>query len=328
MEPMGLDARICDGTIIRRASIFVALALLSGHVFAQDVPQPGANPSKPDASQPVDEVIVRGRRMSELRVELEKFVLEFVNKVTAPAAGRGYARWQRFLCVGVNNLRADAAQYIVDRISKEALELGLEPGEPGCQPEVIVIFTTDAKQLATFLVKHYKRAFLPGMGEGGMARNRDALDAFTQTDKPVRWWATSMPVDARVGTAAVTVPGTLGGPAYASDSGGGSRIHNMTVDAMRQVIIIVDGTKLHGTTWEQLGDYLAVVSLAQIRLETDPVAFDSILNLFSNPKAYSGLTDWDRTYLKTLYSNDQERVPAMQKVDLINRMTYTALGGE
>jgi len=272
---------------------------------------------------------VRGRRMSELRVELEKFVLEFVNKVTAPATGRGYARWHRFLCVGVNNLRADAAQYIVDRISKEALELGLEPGEPGCQPEVIVIFTTDAKQLATYLVKHYKRVFLPGMGEAGMARNRDALDAFVKTDKPVRWWQTSMPVDARMGAAAVTIPGAnQSGPAYATDSGGGSRIHSMTVDALQQIIIIVDGTKLHGTTWEQLGDYLAVVSLAQIRLETDPTAFDSILNLFSNPKAYSGLTDWDRTYLQTLYSDDQERVPAMQKIDLVNRMTYKALNGE
>jgi hypothetical protein len=303
---------------------------LSARVWAQDAPQPAASaPAKIDTSQPVDEVIVRGRRMSELRVELEKFVLEFVDKVTAPAAGRGYARWHRYLCVGVNNLRADAAQYIVDRISKEALELGLEPGEPGCQPEVIVIFTTDAKQLATYLVKHYKRVFLPGMGEGGMARNRDALEAFAQTDKPVRWWQTSMPVDARMGTAAVSIPGAnQGGPAYASDSGGGSRIHSMTVDALQQVIIIVDGTKLQGTTWQQLGDYLAVVSLAQIRLETDPTAFDSILNLFSNPKAYSGLTDWDRTYLQTLYSDDQERVPAMQKIDLINRMTHRALNGE
>ena len=273
---------------------------------------------------------MRGQRMSELRAELEKFVLEFVNKVTAPAAGRGYARWHRYLCVGVNNLRADAAQYLVDRISKEALELGLDPGEPGCQPQVVVIFTTDAKQLAAFLVKHYKRTFLPGMGEAGMARNRDALDNFARTDKPVRWWATSMPVDARMGTAAMTTLAQANqtGPAYASDSGGGSRVHSMTVDALQNVIIIVDGTKLHGTTWQQLGDYLAVVSLAQVRLETDPTAFDSILNLFSNPRAYSGLTDWDHTYLKTLYSNDQERVPAMQKVDLINRMTFHALNGE
>jgi hypothetical protein len=323
--------------LISRALGFAAIALLSAPAFAQDAPRPAAPArTETEASQP-DEIIVRGRRMSELRAELQKFVLEFLDDVTAPPAGRGYARWHRNLCVGVNNLRADAAQYLVDRISKEALELGLEPGEPGCQPQVVVIFTTDAQQLATFLVKHYKRAFLPGMGEGGMARNRDALDAFAESEKPVRWWATSMPVDARMGTAAVPSQNTQGGPAVAGDirapvvntgGGGGSRIHSGVVDALQQVIIIVDGTKLHGTTWEQLGDYLAVVSLAQIKLETDPAAFDSILNLFSNPKAYSGLTDWDRTYLKTLYSNDQERTPSLQKIDLLNRMTYHALNGE
>ena len=67
------------------------------------------------------------------------------------------------------------------------------------------------------------------------------------------------------------------------------------------MIIIVDATKLTGTTWQQLADYLAVVSLAQINPKTNPAAFDSILNLFSNPAAYSGLTDWDRSYFEALY---------------------------
>jgi hypothetical protein len=321
--------------MVRRASAFAAVALLSAHVFAQDAPPPAASVQpKTDASPAVDEVVVRGRRMSELRAELQKFVLEFVNKVSAPAAERGFARWHRFVCVGVHNLRADAAQYLVDRISKEALELGLEPGEPGCQPEVIVIFTTDAKQLAAYLIKHNKRLFLPGMGLGGMARNRDALDEFANTDKPVRWWAASMPVDANMGTVAVDLPSSEQGPVVAGDVRapvvnveGPSRVHSGIRDDLRTVIIIVDGTKLHGTTWQQLGDYLAVVSLAQVNLDADPTAFDSILNLFSNPKAYSGLTDWDRSYLHTLYSLNQERSPAVQRVDLVGQMTYRELTG-
>jgi len=316
------------------AIIAIAAALLSARVFAQDAPPPAAASSqtKVDASEPVDEIVVRGRRMSEVRAELQKFVQEFVGKVSAPAAGRGFARWHRYVCVGVYNLRADAAQYIVDRISKEALDLGLEPGEPGCAPEVLVIFTTDAKQLATTLVKKHKRLFLPGMGEGGMARNREALDEFSQSDKPVRWWATSTPVDARMGQAAVATVTSQGGPAVAGEVrapvvavAGPSRVHSGVVDALQQVIIIVDGTKLHGTTWEQLGDYLAVVSLAQVNLDADPAAFDSILNLFTNPKAYSGLTDWDKSYLKTLYLLDQERTPPVQRIDLVGQMTYREL---
>lgn len=325
-------------TSIKRTFLFAVAALLAVHmtrVSAQDTPAPAATPAKPSSnasSEPIDEVIVRGRRMSEVRAELQKYVQEFVGKVSAPAAGRGFARWNRRVCVGVHNLRPDAAQYIVDRISKEALELGLDPGEPGCAPEVIIIFTTDAQKLAEYLVKHNKRLFLPGMGEGGMARNRDALDAFAQSDKPVRWWATSMPVDARLGQVATATEADRGAPAVAGEVRapvvtvlGPSRVHSGVVDALSHVIVIVDGSKLHGTTWEQLGDYLAVVSLAQVRFEADPSAFDTILNLFSNPKAYSGLTDWDRSYLKTLYLLDQERTPAVQTINFVGQMTYQEL---
>ena len=77
----------------------------------------------------------------------------------------------------------------------------------------------------------------------------------------------------------------------------------------------------HGTTWQQLADYLAVVSLAQINPDADLAAFDSILNLFSNPNAYSGLTDWDRSYIRALYSYDPEQTPVVQRNELVTQMT-------
>ena len=91
------------------------------------------------------------------------------------------------------------------------------------------------------------------------------------------------------------------------------------------VVIIVDSKKLTGPTWQQLGDYLAVVSLAQVDLAASPAAFDSILNLFTNPKAYSGLTDWDRTYVKALYQFDQERIPRLQHGELTARCCASSL---
>ena len=97
---------------------------------------------------------------------------------------------------------------------------------------------------------------------------------------------------------------------------------------MWRVLIIVDSTKLTGTTWQQLGDYLALVSLAQIDLGTSPKTFDSILNLFTNPAAYSGLTDWDRTYVRSLYEFDQERKPQLQRSALTSEMLRFALGPE
>lgn len=109
---------------------------------------------------------------------------------------------------------------------------------------------------------------------------------------------------------------------------GPSRIHSGTRDDLQYVIIIVDTTQLNGTTWQQLADYLAVVSLAQIDPNTNPGGFDSILNLFANPGAYSGLTDWDRSFVHALYAFDQERLPSLQRNDIISRIARRELASE
>jgi hypothetical protein len=306
---------------------FVAIAVLLGApVLAQDAPRPTAATSdkKAESSQQ-DEVVVRGRRMSDIQADLEKFVLEFVGNVAAPAPARGYARWQQHVCIGVQNVQSDVAQYIVDRISKEAVDVGLKPGDPGCTPAVSIIFSTDAKQLATELVTKRARMFMPLMGSGGAAATREALDAFAKSDKPVRWWHTSIPTDAHSGRPAVGASPIGSGPDDAAPTGvteGPSRIHSGIRDDLLQVIIIVDAKKLQGMSWEQLADYLTVVSLAQVNPDADVSAFDSILNLFSNPKAYSGLTDWDRSYIRALYSYDQEGTPVVQQSALVSEMTH------
>jgi hypothetical protein len=131
-----------------------------------------------------------------------------------------------------------------------------------------------------------------------------------------------MPVDARTGAPAIELPGArLCGAQYCPPQvnvAGPSRIHSGTRDDLQYVVIIVDATKLTGTTWQALADYLAVVSLAQIDPKTSPTTFDSILNLFSNPAAYSGLTDWDRSFVHALYAFDQERVPRAQLGDIVS----------
>lgn len=278
--------------------------------------------SAPEAPDVGDEVIVRGQRMSDIEDGLRVEIGKFIGEIAATPAGRGFARWDRSVCIGVHNLEQTAAQYVVDRVSKLALDVGLMPGEPGCGPNVIIIFTTDGRQLATHLVEN-ERKFLRPTGEGGVHRGLAGLDKFAESDKAVRWWQLSMPVSAQSGIAAIELANGLGPPVIGV--AGPSRIHSGIVDALQRVIIIVDSTKLTGTTWQQLGDYLAVVSLAQVDLESNPAAFDSILNLFTNPKAYSGLTDWDRTYVQALYQFDQERNPKLQQGELTGEMLRLAL---
>ena len=308
------------------APVLAALMAAPG-VAQESSPQKAA--STADASQPVDEVIVRGRRLGEIDKDLRIYIDKFLDKVAKPANGRGYARWHRSVCIGVHNLETTAAQYVVDRISRQALDLGLEAGEPGCTPQVNIVFATNAKETASLMVEHQPRVFRPMAGFAGTDLGRSALDEFVKSDRPVRWWHVSMPVSAHNGGLAIEVPGARQcGEAYCPPQvtvEGPSRIHNGTIDELWDVIIIVDATKLSGTTWQQLADYLAVVSLAQINPKTDPAEFDSILNLFSNPAAYSGLTDWDRSYLRAIYAFDQERVSTAQHDEIVGRIADTQL---
>lgn len=298
-----------------------ALALLTARASAQqDAAADGGSASgaQRDSSAVIDEVVVRGRRLSEIEFDIRDYITDFVVEVAASPPGRGYARWRDRVCVGVHNLRTAAAQYLVDRISRLALDMGLEPGEPGCAPEVIIVFATDADAVASDLVENEPRLFRPVAGHAGMNLPLAALDRFRQSDEPVRWWHVSMPVDARTGQPAIKLPGSRRAPVVAV--AGPSRIHSGISDDLRRAIIIVDVEQISGLTWEQLGDYLALISLAQIEPDANPAAFDSILNLFRTPEYYSGLTDWDRSYLRALYTFDQERYPELQRSAVVDRI--------
>jgi hypothetical protein len=307
----------------RRASKtcpLIVVATLAGQAFGQ-VPDTGEPATGQTQSRQVDEeVIVRGLRLSEVEFDLPSYVREFVAEVAAVPMGAGFARWRRGVCVGVNNLEATAAQYIADRVSILADEIGLEAGEPGCNPNVMIIFALNAKELAANLVENEPRLFRPSMGECCMQLGLAALDEFVESDKPVRWWHVSAPVSAMSGQLAID--GASGNPFDFPmvTVAGPSRIHSGIVDELQHVLILVDPSKLRGKSWQQIGDYLAVVSLAQIDLNTDPGEFDSILNLFTNGAAYSGLTDWDRSFVQALYDIDLERLPQLQRNQLVTRI--------
>lgn len=311
--------------LLRRiAAGLLAALLLSSNVSGQEASSEANSRAEPEAAVADETVIVRGRRLSEIELELElrDYIRDFIDEVAAPARSRGYARWQRGFCTGVHNLDATVAQYIIDRISSLAQELGVEPGEPGCSPQVNIVFVTNARETASLLVEREPRVFRPIFGNAGMDLGLEALDEFTQSEKAVRWWHVSMPVDARTGAPAVRFPGQ---PPPVILKTGVSRLYNGIRDDLRYVIVIVDSSKLAGTTWQQLADYLAVVSLAQIDPWAEPTEFDTILNLFSNPAAYSGLTDWDRSYLQALYTFDQERDARLQRSLIVRRIARREL---
>jgi hypothetical protein len=271
---------------------------------------PGPAPAPPPAApqqEAVDlgEVTVTGR-------SLDSLIRQFVHEVAAPNRNRGIARWNRRICVGVANLRTEPAQYIVDRVSTVASDLGVEPGGPGCTPNVIIVASDDPDGLSRTLVESRRAAFRTG--GSGMDRGRAALDAFVESDAPVRWWQVSMPTDSATGGRAVRIPGDCATPCLGAMDfapvihiNGASRLTTQIIDYIFRTVIVLDVDQVSRVSGEQLADYVAMVTLAQIDPQADTSRYATILNVFDDPTAPAGLTDWDKAYLTGLYSAERAR---------------------
>lgn len=251
----------------------------------------------------VEDIVVNGRPLDEL-------VGDFVSEISRPASRRGLARWQGELCVGVVNLPTAHAQYMVDRISDVAAEVGLEPGQPGCSPRVVIVATDNGARFARAMVERSSGGF--NLRSRQTDAGTRALREFQNSNRAVRWWHTSLPVDSENGQLAIRLPGQVGNDgeptAPVVNVFAASRLNSQIRDDLFRVVIIVDVDKLQGTTFEQLTDYVALVSLAQIDADAQTAGYDTIMNLFNGSGAPSSLTDWDLGYLQALYSSHPDRI--------------------
>lgn len=262
------------------------LAMLAA-VLALSAGGQDAAPQDPPETR-LDDVVVDGRTLREL-------VRDFTSEVVAPPVGRGPARWDQKVCVGVANLRREAAQVIVDRVSAIALEVGLEIGEPGCSPNILILASEDGKGAARAMVEAAPRAFRPGYA--GASRSVRQLELFQDSDAAVRWWHVSLPTMSDTRVAAVRLPGEAAPYIYQD----GSRLTTRIQNDLRRAFVVVDLSKMEGITFQQLGDYVGMVAMAQIDPDADTRGYDTILNLFDTDRRVSGATQWDVSYLGSLY---------------------------
>jgi len=282
-------------------TVLFSLALaISGPLPGQDaatseLPPPSVQDATPQnlPESRLEDVVVDGRSLRET-------VESFIDEVAAPPPGRSLSRWDGVVCVGVVNLRPAVAQILIDRVSSIAAEVGLEPAEPGCSPNILVVASDDADGLTRTLVETRPLAFRPPYA--GAAGSRRSLANFVATSRPVRWWYVSLPVD-ETGAVAVRIPGyaapkvrTLGG-----------RLNTDIRYDLRRTFVILDIDSLEGLTFRQLGDYVAMVSLAQIDPDAETGEFQSILNLFDGAGPGAALTEWDLAYLQSLYGAELNR---------------------
>jgi len=256
-----------------------------------------------------DDLVITGSRFQEM-------VRSFVQEVAPPdLSEEQLARWNSRYCPLMAGIPARQAQYLVDRMSQRAYQLGLRPGDENCRANVLVFITPDADILAQALADDRDLVAYYNNAEHGNSLGRDALTAFVTSDAPVRWWHVAQTVTER-GTVI-----TNSGEVVRSEA---SRLYRPTRQDFNRVLVIVDARQATGLQFEALADYLAMVTLAQLDASADTSEIPSILNLFSRSGASEArMTDWDLAYLEGLYnaprhapdSNSQERAITREMED-------------
>lgn len=288
----------------------LALAALLTATPVQDAPATRATPAAQESPVRLEDVEVSGRTLDDM-------IKNFVGSVAAPNPNRSLARWRGGVCIGAAHFEPETAQYLVDRISTVANDLDLRTGAPGCTPNVMIIAAIDPDAFSQTLAQRYERVLrINGVG---MDRGRAAFGEFQSSDRPVRWWQVSMPVNADTGERATRILGECQGSCGGADSGNSvysyapttkvtaSRLSTQIVDDIFRTVVVVDTRQLANVQVQQLADYIAMVTFAQIDPNADTSCYASILNVFEEPDSVTSLTEWDKAYLTGLYKTERTR---------------------
>lgn len=295
-------------------SIWMSAALSAMLFMQQAAPAATTTPTPPAAE---DETTVEGLTVTARPTPETKAIEAFVGSIAAETNGatKRLGRWDRSICPGVVGMRNDYAKVLIDRIATTAVDVGLKVGEPGCKANMVILATAESDKLAKQMVDDFPDAF--AKWDEGIRQPRAELDKFVVSQAPVRWWHVAF---------RTTADGQRFQQGDSITIRGVSRRNASTREDFDRVIIILDVKRAGKLQFATLADYIAMVGLAQIDPDADIGGANSVLNLFADRAAgaapVSGMTDWDRAYLKGLYSA-QRAAPSgkFQKRDVVRSMS-------
>ena len=274
------------------------------------------------------------------RIELEKRVSRFVNQIAAAQnGGEGLARWETPpVCPLVSGVARQDGEFMLGRLSEIAHGAGVPLADEHCRPNLYILVTPQPEGLLKGLEKR-NRAFTFGYDPlfyPPVETPASVVDEFIRTPRPVRVWYSTAEKDAwgkplaycqsqlvlpqcdEVHHKAACDPTRYYrcGTAIA----GGSHLVFSTVWTLSRVFVIVDQKRLQGVTVGQLADYVAMSGFAKLKADAHPGDAPTILTLFNAAPetASTGLTEWDQTFLKSLYST--ERISKQQRGQIARQM--------
>lgn len=185
-----------------------------------------------------------------------------------------------------------------------------------CDPSAYIVFPGDPDALLSRLDRERPAFFgaIPRADQRPLRGSRAAI----------RWLSWAQPRGARgelpIGFSVDPAGGAIERPMPSARTTPSRLETGMRAD-LQAMVVIVDVTGLTGISYRSLADYLSMVVLGNVRQDHRPTALPSVLGLFDADGRTAGagsmeLTDWDLSYLESLYSGTWN-MPAGQRIGVI-----------
>lgn len=267
-----------------------------------------------------DTVIIQARKEKELKRQISKFlsgsVFTYLND--------SLERWDTPICPLAAGLSKERGEFILERVSQIARDAHAPLGPEHCKPNLYVVVTDTPDLLLEKWTRRDRRMFNDCNGMG-------YIKEFLHSRNPVRAYYnatfTSGGVDGDASAALESQGVHFDFPSNGCMATGhaGSRLTFGAVQKLTSVIIVVDSRQTTHLNMGQLADYVAMVGLAQIRVDADPGTAPTILGLFreTHPQL-QGLSQWDEAFLQSLYTTSQS---SALEVPIIKRRMFEQIAG-
>lgn len=283
------------------ATAVTVLSILAAAATAESPRTSGQQAPAKSGDATIDSVTVEARRRREL---LERQLSTFVSEIAITPRHESLSRWQLPICPLVAGLPFDQGKFVFQRVSQVASEAGIPLGAPDCRPNLLIVMTREPEALLENWRDKQPRLFNT---DRGVARIKRTI----RTAAPVRVFYNACSVPPGMAkTFAIRVLGHCGTGVT------GSRLTWSTVRTIYSVIVVVDKRQTEDLELGPLTDYIAMISLAQIRRDPDLGAAPTILRLFDESDAPlpQALSTWDRAFLKSLYDTDVSGVAQLSEI--------------
>ena len=232
-----------------------------------------------DTPPPTPEVLVFAQRL-----KLEARITNFVYGITVLQNYEAVARWQSPVCPQVTGLARQPGEFVLERVSEIARIAGAPLAKETCRPNLFIFVTSQPEELLQAMEKRY---FAVSFGNAAPSQ----VDAFVNTPRPVRVWHSpywtpegASPQGYGVPPSAQVLGGGLSSPpTYSTWATAASCLHHPGSWTWNTYVIVGRRRRqLHGVSQGQFADYIAMVSLADIKPSAHPGDAHSILTLFAD----------------------------------------------